>query len=161
MKSNNNNNKIDNNIHDLNKLKKYLNKYYNINVEEVRNQTEGDYFYPTHNLIELNANNSSTGKLCALLHEAGHVILRRNKKNNYFRFFANTVDLCNEEFLKLKSGCVEILNEEVLAWYVGYNLAKKLRFDIKWSTYERCMNNSIWTYVKYLFKKQKFERLES
>lgn len=152
-----NNEKIDYSKKDFQKLKKYLYENYKVNIVEIKN-LNNDYYYPNDNLIELNKTSNNVSKLYSLLHEAGHLILRKNNKKKYFKFFENVANIYKDECLKFKSSCIELLNEEIIAWYIGYNLSKKLKLKVQWKNYAKCMNNCIWVYVKYLYRKQKFER---
>lgn len=141
----------------IDKVKNYLYNDYNVDIIETP-ELNSSYYYPKDNIIELNKSDTLEIKLYSLLHEAGHMILRKNK-NCKFSFFYPTIK-CNiepEHYLGSKSGCVETLSEEINAWYVGYNLSKTLNIKISWNKYAKFMNNCIWQYIKGLYNYQKFE----
>ncbi|MBC8225644.1 MAG: hypothetical protein H8E74_00700 [Gammaproteobacteria bacterium] len=90
-------------------------------------------------LISINNTNPPLTQLIILLHEAGHVIYRR--KNNKL---PTKVDRESIE------GKMDIMYEEMMAWYEGRYLSKRLGIEIKENVWKENYCSSLLKYVKWV-----------
>ena len=90
-------------------------------------------------VISINDTHSDSLQLIILLHEAGHVVYRH--KNNKAR---TKVDRDTVE------DRMEILKEEVMAWYEGYNLSEQLGVTLDTELFEHSYSSSLVKYIKWV-----------
>jgi hypothetical protein len=120
----------------------YLKKEFNVNV--ILSYDTEDYWMPNFNKILINKNNKWRERYFSLLHESGHVKLdigddtTKNMK----------MSIEYSENLKSKQDIVSNLNEEILAWTLGKNLAIHLNHEFDTGKYNKIKTNCIMSYIK-------------
>jgi len=90
-------------------------------------------------VVSINSSHPPLTQLIILLHEAGHIIFR--SKNNKIPEYvdAQTID-----------GRMEVMREEIMAWYEGRNLSEKLGIEIKKNMWEENYCDSLLKYIKWV-----------
>lgn len=81
----------------------------------------------------------------SLLHECGHIILRSRK--NYETLFKANIDSEGSNRKQSYRACVEEVEEEILAWREGYNLANKLKIYVDQDKYHTYGSRWVMTYI--------------
>jgi hypothetical protein len=125
---------------DLENLESYLISEYDTNV--VFGKEERDAFYYDVNCIGINTFHTKEIQLFCLLHEAGHLILRRKED---FRDRYPHVDKQG----KTQLSRVDTIREEIDAWREGRNLAVFLDIEINDKKWDRYWKHQIYKYVKW------------
>lgn len=114
------------------------------NVEVIQKPGAEDAWYPHLNLIRINNNLQYRERLFTLLHEAGHAIIDNDiRYKDVLCFNKNT-----PHKIRSKKGFVHTLNEEILAWNYGKELAKTLGFKIDFIRLEEYMTDCIMSYTR-------------
>lgn len=114
------------------------------NVEVIQKSGIEDAWYPHLNLIRINNNLQYRERLFTLLHEAGHAIIDNDiRYKDVLCFNKNT-----PHKIRSKKGFVHTLNEEILAWNYGKELAKTLGFKIDFIRLEEYMTDCIMSYTR-------------
>ena len=90
-------------------------------------------------VVSINNTHSPIMKLIILLHEAGHIVFR--KKNN------KAPEQIDRETI---SGRMEIMHEEMMAWYEGKNLSKQFGIKIEKEIWEESYCDSLLKYIKWV-----------
>ena len=90
-------------------------------------------------VVSINSGHDPLTQLIILLHEAGHIIFR-NKNNKPSKHLDR----------ETMSGKMEILHEEVMAWYEGHNLSKNLGIHIDKDKWEQDYCDSLLKYIKWV-----------
>jgi len=93
--------------------------------------------------ITINTRQNLRYQLHSLLHEAGHVMLRKNK-NHFQKKFPGISRKSNSISYRL-----DRLKEEITAWERGKSIAKRLDIDIDEKWWNRHSNKCIHDYVKW------------
>ena len=120
----------------------YLNKEHNVRV--LQKPGAVDAWYPAINLIYINQNLKYRERLFTLIHESGHVkIDNQIRTKNILCFNKNT-----PQKIKSKKDFVHTLNEEILAWNYGKEIAKKLKFKLDYLKLEEYMTDCIMSYTR-------------
>lgn len=120
----------------------HLNNKHNIKV--VQKPGIDDAWYPMLNLIYIDQNLKYRERLFSLLHEAGHALIDNQvRQEDILCFNKNT-----PHKIKSKKGFVHTLNEEILAWNYGKEMAKKLDFKLESNKLEDYMTDCIMSYVR-------------
>tara|TARA_Y100000022_G_scaffold822_1_gene677 strand:+ start:838 stop:1308 length:471 start_codon:yes stop_codon:yes gene_type:complete len=123
-------------------LIKHLNDDHNIKV--VQKPGVDDAWYPMLNLIYIDQNLKYRERLFSLLHESGHALIDNQiRQKDILCFNKNT-----PHKIKSKKGFVHTLNEEILAWNYGKELAKKMEFKLESNKLEDYMSDCIMSYVR-------------
>jgi hypothetical protein len=131
------------------KYKKYfhqlVNHLYNEhNIKVVQKPGVDDAWYPMLNLIYINQNLKYRERLFSLLHEAGHSLIDNQiRHKDILCFNKNT-----PHKIKSKKGFVHTLNEEILAWNYGKELAHSLNFKLDCIKLEDYMTDCIMSYTR-------------
>lgn len=81
----------------------------------------------------------------SLLHECGHIVLRTKK--NYETYFKASFDYETSNKKQSYRASVEEIEEEILAWREGFNLAKKLKIFVDEDKYYTYSSRWVMTYV--------------
>ena len=89
-------------------------------------------------VISIDSTKPLITQLIILLHEAGHIIFR-NKNNK----LPDHIDRDSIE------GKLDIIHEEIMAWYEGRNLSKELGMDIDKELWEENYCDSLLKYIKW------------
>jgi len=126
-------------------LEDYLEKKYDVTV--LYRIGEGNIL--SHNdeygekLIVINPRHSRKIQLYCLLHEAGHVTLRETKDKHLTRF-SNSIK--NKNSIAYR---VDVVREEILAWEEGFEISKKLKFEIDFDDWLNYNKKHIFEYIKW------------
>lgn len=134
------------------KTKIYKDQYYtllnhikdNHNVNVVQKPYEEDAWYPALNMIRVNSNLKYRERLFTLMHEAGHMIIDNSIKNKGVLCFNKSVPWS----VRSKKGFVHLMNEEILAWNYGKELAENLNFKYNYDDLDSYMTNCIMSHVR-------------
>lgn len=133
-------------MEDLESLECYLITEYDVNV--VFGKDERDAFYYDVDCIGINTNHSKEIQLFCLLHEAGHLILRR--KEDF-----------NDDYPEVHKGGrtqlsrIDVIREEIDAWTEGRDLARTLGIRINDRKWNRYWKHQVYKYVKWAVQKDK------
>lgn len=100
-------------------------------------------------VISINTSNDLKTQLFVLLHEAGHVLLRSDKKEFSLCFPDSSRD--NIE------GRIEILKEEVMAWLKAQELAFDLGIVVDQVQWQENYRNALLKYIEWVPKGDKNE----
>ena len=96
------------------------------------------------NLIYINQNLKYRERLFTLLHESGHALIdNKVRHKDVICFNKNT-----PHKIRSKKGFVHTLNEEILAWNYGKEIAKSLGFKIEYNKLEDYMTDCIMSYTR-------------
>jgi hypothetical protein len=135
-------------IRQINIIESYLYGTHAVQVEYLRD--EKDVYYPSLNRVEINSRQNYHSRLHSLLHEAGHVIIRSEKKQNQFEDRFPDMKIAGGYTRGNISHRIDVLREEVLAWEEGEKLATYLGLELdkkKWATHRRAALKS---YVEWI-----------
>ena len=133
-------------MEDLESLECYLITEYDVKV--VFGKDERDAFYYDVDCIGINTNHSKEIQLFCLLHEAGHLILRR--KEDF-----------NDDYPEVHKGGrtqlsrIDVIREEIDAWTEGRDLARTLGIRINDRKWNRYWKHQVYKYVKWAVQKDK------
>ena len=134
------------------KIEQYILSNWNTIIQFIVLSQNVSEYDPNENLITLSFSKKKNDPivLATLLHEIGHMMII--KENTWSKLTIHFSSMANP-FYKCKSKMrfVDIIREEVLAWEVGWEVAKELKLDkstIPWNKYHRIMKKSLWTYLK-------------
>ncbi len=123
-------------------LSEYLEN--NKSIKIVQKPGTEDAWYPALNIIHVNQNLQYRERLFTLLHEAGHALIDNEiRHKDILCFNKNT-----PHSIRSKKNYVHVLNEEILAWNYGKQLAKSLDFKIDYFRFDEYMSDCIMSYVR-------------
>jgi len=125
----------------INKIVKWLKRKHKVNTIFVANCE--DEYIPWEHIIHINSRSNLKVQLNALLHEAGHVIVRQNQQEHKKKFPGIYLQ---RETKKMK---IDILREEVLAWEEGLKIAKLLKIAIEEKTFDKHRHSALSGYVEW------------
>jgi len=131
----------------FNFLKLFLKKKYDVNVIQISGAE--DAWYPYINKIVVNKDLQWRERLLALIHESGHVQIdlesssvKNMKCTGIFTEYKDSTKI------KSKSQFVHLLNEELMAWNLGKNLAVTLNITFDNKKLEEMTTKCLMSYVK-------------
>ena len=131
----------------FNFLKLFLEKKYGIKV--IQKSNVEDARYPSIRKIIINNDFQWRERLLALIHESGHVQIDLEsdtvKNMKCTGTFSSYVDSNN---IKSKKQLVNVLNEELMAWNLGKNLAINLSIQFDNRRLEEMTTKCIMSYLK-------------
>jgi NOL1/NOP2/fmu family ribosome biogenesis protein len=81
----------------------------------------------------------------SILHECGHIVLR-NKKD-YKKRFKNSVAVQNGDKCETLMSSIEVIEEEILAWREGENLALSMSLELNSDHYYRYASRWLMGYI--------------
>ena len=116
----------------------------NHNVKVIQKPGVDDAWYPMLNLIYIDQNLKYRERLFSLLHETGHALIDNKVRVKDVLCF-NKSTPCR---IRSKKGFVHTLNEEILAWNYGKEIAKNLKFDLEYNKLEDYMTDCIMSYTR-------------
>ena len=90
-------------------------------------------------VISINDTHSDALQLIILLHEAGHVVYRHKNNRARTKISRETVE-----------DKMDVLVEEVMAWYEGYKLSEKFGITIDPVMWEHNYSSSLVKYIKWV-----------
>lgn len=102
--------------------------------------------------VSINTKQGKRTQLFCLLHEAGHAIIRSNKK--YDSFFPYGNDSKNKAIARR----MDVLREEVIAWEEGRELALALGIELEHKAWHNCVKRNLFDYVKWAYDPDKFHK---
>ena len=131
----------------FNFLKLFLKKKYNINVVQISGAE--DAWYPYIRRIVVNKDLQWRERLLALMHESGHVQIdleddsvKNMKCTGVFTEYKDSTKI------RSKHQFIHLLNEELMAWNLGKNLAISLNIEFDSRKLEEMTTKCIMSYVK-------------
>ena len=133
-------------MEDLESLECYLITEYDVNV--VFGKDERDAFYYDVDCIGINTNHSKEIQLFCLLHEAGHLILRRKEDFNDDYPYVHKGG-------RTQLSRIDVIREEIDAWTEGRDLARTLGIRINDRKWNRYWKHQVYKYVKWAVQKDK------
>jgi len=135
----------------FNFLKLFLDKKYGVKVTQVSGAE--DAWYPAIKKIIINNDLQWRERLLALIHESGHVQIDLEadtvKNMKCTGSFSSYTDSNN---VRSKKQLVHVLNEELMAWNLGKNLAVNLNIQFDNHRLEEITTRCIMSYVKHGLK---------
>tara|TARA_Y100000310_G_scaffold25365_1_gene24290 strand:+ start:156 stop:587 length:432 start_codon:yes stop_codon:yes gene_type:complete len=113
------------------------------NVDVIFGRDEDNAFYNEQGYITINTRQNLRSQLHSLFHEAGHVLLRSDRKifNKKYPGLLKRKDS--------KSFKLGVLKEEMMAWERGYKLAKRLGIDLDEKIWKKHSEECMYDYVKW------------
>ena len=135
----------------LSKAIKYANKLgYEVNFKA----NIIDYVDFEKKVIKITTRQKEREQVYCILHELGHVVLSKNKRSYKKKYQYHTFHKRSKKYL------ITEIEEEIHAWKVGEEIAKKIGIKIDRKAYNECSNSSIMTYIDYASKnKKKYSKL--
>lgn len=105
-------------------------------------------------IVYISTRFNSEIQLYGLLHECGHLLIRKNKSryNKTYPVTKNYTQSIHKGIAKSKRYQVDIIAEEIDAWRVGKNLAKRLKIGINEDNYNSEMGKYVYYYVEDAYK---------
>ena len=116
----------------------------NFNVKVIQKPFEDDAWYPNLNMIRINQNLKYRERLFTLLHESGHMLIDNNIKSKGVMCFNKNMPWK----VKSKSNFVQLMNEEILAWNYGKEMAEMLGFKYSIAKLDEYMTDCIMSHVR-------------
>ena len=104
------------------------------------------------NVIEINSSRHPETKFYALLHEAGHILVREDWQNfaiDHPNYLEHPDVAPDGRRTKSKSYRIGLLSEEMAAWKRGRQLAMSLDLFVDPYKYDSEVNNAILSYVQW------------
>ena len=123
-------------------LTHYLESHNNIKI--IQKPGIEDAWYPKLNIINIDQNLQYRERLFTLLHEAGHAFIDNEVRHKDIHCFNKNTP----HSIRSKRAYVHTLNEEILAWNYGKQIAKTLNFKIDYNKLEEYMTDCIMSYVR-------------
>ena len=133
-------------MNDLENLESYLISEYDTNV--VFGKDERDAFYYDVNCIGISTNHTKEIQLFCLLHEAGHLILRRRED-----FQESYPHVAKEGKTQLSR--IDTIKEEMDAWREGRNLATILGIEINDKKWNKYWKHQVYRYVRWAVEQER------
>jgi len=133
-------------MEELEYLESFLIAEYDATV--VFGKDEVDAFYYDANCIGISTKHTKEIQLFCLLHEAGHLILR--KRDNFKERYSDV-----HKTPRTQCSRVDTIREEIDAWAEGRSLAKLLGIEINEKKWNRYWKRQIYKYVKWAVGKEK------
>lgn len=116
----------------------------NFNVKVIQKPFEDDAWYPNLNMIRINQNLKYRERLFTLLHESGHMLIDNNVKSKGILCFNKNMPWK----VKSKANFVQLMNEEILAWNYGKEMAEALGFKYSIAKLDEYMTDCIMSHVR-------------
>ncbi len=120
----------------------------NNNIEVVFKRGCQDAYTVETQLIEINSNRTKQNQVYILLHEIGHHKVVNNKK------LAKKFASLNQPYSRNLSNKILNLEEEVMAWHYGENLAAELGIELD-SKYQVLKAKCLKTYIESISSKKR------
>ena len=144
----------DNHKANLSTLENYLLFRFRIHVIYGRDESTG-YHTNGHqaqedDFITIDSRKGKEAQLYALLHEAGHVILRDNGEVHRRRF------PMTERKRPTQGHKIDVLREEVVAWERARSLADEMRIEVHEEKWHRQRSRALMEYVKWAYNPEEY-----
>ena len=130
---------------DLEFLESYLITEYD--AEFVWGKKEKNAYYYDVNCISINTTRSKEIQLFCLLHEAGHLIIRKTEN------FSNEYPHTHKDG-KTQLSRVDIIREEIKAWEEGREFARRLFIEIDDYRWSRYWKRQVYKYIRWAVDKE-------
>ena len=127
-------------------LKNFLENKHNVKV--VLNPGAFDAWYPALSRIHINKNLKWRERFFTLLHEAGHALIDTDLTIKHKTCFGQS----NPANVRSRREFVHTINNEIMAWNKGKEIAEMLNFIIGTKKFEEYMTNCIMSHVKHGLK---------
>lgn len=127
-------------------LSLFLSKKYNIKI--VQKSGAEDAWFPNINMIVINNDLQWRERLLALMHESGHVQIDLEESFNKMKSTGSFSEYNDSTKIKSKKQFINLLNEELMAWNLGKNLAINLNINYDNRKLEEMITKCIMSYVK-------------
>lgn len=102
--------------------------------------------------ITVNTRQGIEKQLYSLLHECGHILVRKNNKSfaqDYPNQHKAEAYPSQRRYEKSKQYKTDVIMEEVEAWRRGYKLAKRLNININKKNYDNLARECLYSYIKW------------
>ena len=121
------------------------------------NDDEMDEF---QKLVTINSRFKPECQLYALLHECGHLLIRKNTKryNKLYPVAKKLTDQIHKGIAKGRKYQIDVISEEIDAWRIGKNLAKRLNIRIDEDNYNNEMAKYVYSYIEEAYEVTKKKR---
>lgn len=104
-------------------------------------------FFPDEKRIEINARLKPENQVYCLLHECGHVLIGHKNTNERFGMgypSSNVPRIAR----RLTHKC-DVIDEELEAWYRGFKLSRRLKFNVDKQRFDAFKSKMIISYMKW------------
>lgn len=118
-------------------------------ISVISSRARENEYLPKEKSIIINLRQNVRSRLHALLHEAGHFILRKDEERHNNRFPNLLKPSTNRD------SRIDSLREEVLAWERGLDLANQLDIEISMFWWSRHIQQSLLTYINWVVNPRK------
>lgn len=131
----------------FNFLKLFLEKKYDVSVIQIPGAE--DAWYPAIKKIIVNKDLQWRERLLALMHESGHVQIDLESYSiKNMKCTGNFSDYCDSTNIKSRKQFVNLINEELMAWNLGKNLAVNLNISFDNHRLEELTTKCLMSYIK-------------
>jgi hypothetical protein len=117
-------------------------------IDVIFGKKEKDAYYYDDDCIGINTNHTKEIQLYCLLHEAGHLILRKNEK--FKELYPEVGDKGKSQLSR-----VDIIREEIDAWTEGRELAKYLDIEIDEYRWRRYWKHQVYKYIRWAVSQER------
>ena len=132
----------------LNRVEHFLLENYEVYVEYGPDLS--DQFLDDANLVEINDKQDYRSRLCILLHEAGHVVLRRRLTEKQFRKSFPAMKKAFRDLRRNTAHRIDVLREEVLAWEEALQIAKSLKIKLNSEHFNKQRERALLSYAQWV-----------
>lgn len=114
---------------------------------------------PWKKVVNVNKNVKIEELTCTLLHECGHIMIYdTRKRNRKKRVYGGTFTEWNKDRGRFKkrttNAIIAEIEEEIGAWDMGLELAKRLKIRINKTLYDKSRARALMTYFRSAAKKR-------
>jgi Uncharacterized conserved protein len=119
----------------------------NIEVDFSRKDNE---WLPLKRRIVINMSSNVEIQLCFLLHECGHILIETNSPHKTKMRWNHGYTTTNKGAKRKVRHKIEVLDEELEAWYRGRILADRLKIRLNDDKFHDCKATACLTYARWL-----------
>ena len=120
----------------------------NYGIEVLYDQYFKDAYYDSARCIEINSRQNYPSRLHSLLHEAGHVVIRKQTVKPFFERFPYQ-KIGGADIRGNKKHRVDIIREEVMAWERAEDIAAELCIELDLKIWSRHRSSALLTYMEW------------
>jgi hypothetical protein len=110
---------------------------------------EGGIFYQKNKLIKISARLSHEQQFFILLHECGHYLIGGKEKHERFGMGYSQVGVVSSKRFHHR---VDIVDEELEAWYRGFKLARRLKLLINKERFDKTRVKMLKSYFAWALR---------
>jgi len=132
-------------LEDIDFLTSYLIEKYAVDI--IFDKEEVDAYYYDANCISICTSHSKEIQLFCLLHEAGHLIIRKRKS-----FSRKYPEVSSKK--RLISNSIDTIREEIDAWKEGERLANKLSINLDKKKWNKYASSQIFKYIEWAYERK-------